>query len=198
MATSRLYRFANYCKTRLTPSRRAASSTGARQIGGLITVELTNREDGIWLSVEDTGIGMSEAVLTGSLLDFGTSFWGSTRMVEEFPGLAAKGMVSLGKFGIGFFSVSMLGDHVRVITRRPDRAESDALLLEFQDGISSRPVLSTPPSRVIPTDGGTRVEIRLRWDPRVADGITLGKPVDPAHEASWARLGGRTADELVI
>jgi hypothetical protein len=104
---------------------------------GLITVELTNREDGIWLSVEDTGIGMSEAVLTGSLLDFGASFWGSTRMVEEFPGLAAKGMASLGKFGIGFFSVFMLGDHVRVITRRPDRAESDALLLEFQDGIGS-------------------------------------------------------------
>jgi hypothetical protein len=32
---------------------------------GLITVEFSEREDGIWLSVEDTGIGMSEAVLTG-------------------------------------------------------------------------------------------------------------------------------------
>ena len=112
----------------------------AIRLGKLESVDnylITNREDGIWLSVEDTGIGMSEAVLTGSLLDFGASFWGSTRMVEEFPGLAAKGMASLGKFGIGFFSVFMLGDHVRVITRRPDRAESDALLLEFQDGIGS-------------------------------------------------------------
>ena len=45
---------------------------------GLITVEFSEREDGIWLSVEDTGIGMSEAVLTGSLLDFGASFWGTT------------------------------------------------------------------------------------------------------------------------
>ena len=53
---------------------------------GLITVEFSEREDGIWLSVEDTGIGMSEAVLT--------RFWGTTRMVEGFPGLAAKGMVS--------------------------------------------------------------------------------------------------------
>jgi hypothetical protein len=79
---------------------------------------------------------MSEAVLTGSLLDFGAPFWGTTRMVEEFPGLAAKGMASLGQFGIGFFSVFILGDHVRVITRRPDHAESDALLLEFRDGIA--------------------------------------------------------------
>jgi hypothetical protein len=151
---------------------------------GLITVEFTAREDGVWLSVEDTGIGMSEAVLTGSLLDFGTSFWGSTRMVDEFPGLAAKGMVSLGQFGIGFFSVFMLGDHVRVITRRPDRAESDALLLEFQDGISSRPVLSTPASGAIPPDGGTRVEIRLRRDPRVPRQTYLKFP----DQTAWVSL----------
>jgi hypothetical protein len=52
-------------------------------------------------------------------------------------------------------------------------------LLEFRDGISSRPILSTPIPDAIPPDGGTRVEIRLRWDPRVAMGITLDNPATP-------------------
>ena len=57
---------------------------------GLITVEFSEREDGIWLSVEDIGIGMSEAVLTGSLLDFGAPpGWSrdfpASRRKEWFP-----------------------------------------------------------------------------------------------------------------
>lgn len=143
---------------------------------GMITVELFERDGSVWLSVEDTGIGMSEAVLTGSLLDFGTSFWGSARMVEEFPGLAAKGMAALGRFGVGFFSVFMLGEHVRVITRRPDRAKAEASLLEFKRGLNSRPILSKPSNDEIPLDGGTRVEIRLRREPRVRKGIALREP----------------------
>jgi HSP90 family molecular chaperone len=107
---------------------------------GLITVEFSEREDGIWLSVEDIGIGMSEAVLTGSLLDFGAPPGWS----RDFPASRRKEWFPLDQFGIGFFSVFMLGDRVRVITRRRNRAETDALLLEFRDGISSRPFLSTP------------------------------------------------------
>src|SRR5215831_3680156 len=57
---------------------------------GLITVEFSEREDGIWLSVEDIGIGMSEAVLTGSLLDLGAPpGWSrdfpASRRKEWFP-----------------------------------------------------------------------------------------------------------------
>ena len=63
---------------------------------------------------------------------------------ENVPASRRKEWFPLDQFGIGFFSVFMLGDRVRVITRRPDRAETDALLLEFRDGISSRPFLSTP------------------------------------------------------
>jgi hypothetical protein len=140
---------------------------------GTIVVELTRRHDGIWLSVEDTGVGMSEAVLVGPLLDFGSSLLRSPQIADEFPGLAAKGMDAVGRFGIGFFSVFMLGDQVRVTTRRYDRAEIDALVLEFKNGIGSRPILSSAPLGTTPLDGGTRVEIKLRIDPGVSDGVHL-------------------------
>jgi histidine kinase/DNA gyrase B/HSP90-like ATPase len=84
---------------------------------GLIAVGLFSEGDRTWLVVEDNGIGMSEQVLTGPLLDFGTSFWRSPLAMEEFPGLMAAGMHAIGRFGIGFFSVFMLGPVVRVYTR---------------------------------------------------------------------------------
>ena len=76
---------------------------------GRITVDLLSESNKVWLVVEDNGIGMSEHVLTGPLLDFGTSFWRSSLATEEFPGLMAAGMRAIGRFGIGFFSVFMLG-----------------------------------------------------------------------------------------
>lgn len=140
---------------------------------GSIVVELAERPDGIWLSVEDSGIGMSETVLTGPLLDFGSSLWRSPEIAEEYPGLAARGMEAIGRFGIGFFSVFMLGDEVRVTTRRYDRGEDDALALEFRTGLGSRPILSSARPGTAPLDGGTRVEVRLRHDPRSEDEIVL-------------------------
>ncbi len=39
------------------------------------------------LEIIDDGLGMSQRVLTGPLLDFGSSFWKSDLLNEEFPGL---------------------------------------------------------------------------------------------------------------
>jgi hypothetical protein len=82
-------------------------------------------------------------------------------------------MDSIGEFGIGFFSAFMLGSHIRVITRRFDRSESEALLLEFQGGLRLRPILSEASAGIAPIDGGTRVEINLCHDPRIADGLNF-------------------------
>ena len=140
---------------------------------GTIVVELAERGDGIWLSVEDMGVGMSETVVVGPLVDFGSSIWRSPQLAEEYPGLAAKGMDALGRFGIGFFSVFMLGREVRVTTRRYDRAEDDVLVLEFRAGLGSRPILSSPAPGTAPLDGGTRVEVKLWDDPRSKRGVRL-------------------------
>lgn len=138
---------------------------------GLITVGLLPEGDKIWLVVEDNGIGMSEQVLTGPLLDFGTSFWRSPQALEEFPGLMAAGMHAIGRFGIGFFSVFMLGPVVRVYSRRCDKGQDTGRLLEFRGGTSARPILSPAPGTPVPIDGGTRIEVLLKNHPHEAGGL---------------------------
>lgn len=144
---------------------------GRRESWGAIVVSLSEKEDGHWLTVEDNGIGMSELVLTGPLIDFGTSFWRSTLASQEFPGLIAKGMNAIGRYGIGFFSVFMIGSLVRVISRRFDLGEDAARVLEFRDGTVSRPILAQSTRGQAPVDGGTRIEILLKADPRSKGGI---------------------------
>ncbi|BCP53892.1 hypothetical protein K32_25090 [Kaistia sp. 32K] len=138
---------------------------------GELQVILEKRDDGYWLIVEDNGVGMSVNVLTGPLIDFGNSFWRSALAIQELPGLSAAGMKARGKYGIGFFSVFMLGEHVRVITRRYDRDIRSARVLEFVRGLGSRPNLHEVGVDRVPLDGGTRVEVKLRANPMEPDGI---------------------------
>jgi Histidine kinase-, DNA gyrase B-, and HSP90-like ATPase len=138
---------------------------------GLINVGLLPEGDRVWLVVEDNGIGMSEQVLTGPLLDFGTSFWRSPLAMEEFPGLMSAGMHAIGRFGIGFFSVFTLGPVVRVYSRRCDKGQETGRLLEFRGGTSSRPILSPVRGEPVPIDGGTRVEVLLKNHPHETGGL---------------------------
>lgn len=138
---------------------------------GELRVHLQKRSDGYWLCVEDNGVGMSQTVLTGPLIDFGKSFWRSSLAIQEFPGLASTGMKARGKYGIGFFSIFMLGDQVRVITRRYDRDAISARVLEFRHGIGSRPNLRNADLEDVPLDGGTRVEVRLKTNPDEPGGL---------------------------
>ena len=138
---------------------------------GEILVRMEERDSKIWLVVEDTGVGMSPRILTGPLIDFGNSFWRSPLAAEEFPGMQATGMSATGRYGIGFFSVFMLGSLVRVTSRRYDMASDSARTLEFQNGLGSRPILFLPCRDTVPLDGGTVIEVRLDQDPRVPGGF---------------------------
>lgn len=138
---------------------------------GELSISLEKRDDAYWLLVEDNGVGMSTTVLTGPLIDFGNSFWRSSLAVQEFPGLASMGMKPRGKYGIGFFSVFMLGDHVRVVTRRYDQESNSARALEFRNGMESRPNLRDISPSEAPVDGGTRVEIKLKINPAELGGL---------------------------
>lgn len=164
---------------------------------GLITVELLSEGGRDWLIVEDNGIGMSEQVLTGPLLDFGTSFWRSPLAMEEFPGLMAAGMHSIGRFGIGFFSVFMLGPVVCVYSRRCDKGQETGRLLEFRGGTSARPILSPAPGKPVPIDGGTRVEVQLKDNPLQAGGFLYINSY-PNRTMQLAALVGSVAPNLDV
>ncbi|NVN44651.1 ATP-binding protein [Asaia siamensis] len=150
---------------------------------GELRIILEQRNDGFWLCFEDNGVGMSQSVLTGPLIDFGNSFWKSMLAIQEFPGLSAAGMKSRGKYGIGFFSIFMLGDQVRVISRRYDRDARSGHVLEFRHGLGSRPNLRDADIAEAPVDGGTRIEVRLKIDPRKPGGLLY-----PGKTDNWKQL----------
>lgn len=129
---------------------------------GVVEIRLIRRGDEFWLEVEDDGVGMAEHVLTGALLDFGRSFWGSERLHKEWPGLAGSGFLPSGRFGIGFFAVFMLGDQVTVTTRRFDQGVERARTLEFRHGLDLRPILRSADAHDCVLHGGTCVSVKLK------------------------------------
>lgn len=128
-------------------------------------------ENQSWLDIEDSGVGMSPAVLTGALLDFGRSFWRTAALRQEFPGLLAKGLRPTGRYGIGFFSIFMLGERVTVTTRRFDSAISDTNTLDFIGGLQTRPILRKPTATEVLARAGTRVSVRLKIAPDESGGL---------------------------
>lgn len=130
---------------------------------GRVTISLSKDRNGSLLVIADNGIGMTADGIASGLLDFGSSYWSSELSRRELPTLASRGFQSTGKFGIGFFSVFILGEEVRVLTRRPSAAATDAISLTFSSGVLKRPLLAFG---ALPNleDGGTRVEVRLKED----------------------------------
>ena len=161
-----------YGNNKLVPLREmiqnGADAVRARQLldgdSGLaygVTVTLGTEDGTEYVEVEDNGIGMSPDTMVNVLLDFGQSFWGTDHMHREFPGLEETLFRSTGKFGIGFFSVFMWGQHVKISSLRYDKGREDTMVLEFSAGVEARPVLR----RAAPNEqlkwGGTRVRVYL-------------------------------------
>ena len=109
---------------------------------GQITIRLNEDRGKRWIEVEDNGIGMSLDCIKYILLDFGSSYWKSSLAKYENPGLRRKGFKSIGKFGIGFYSVFMVAKSVVVVTRRYE-GNDDANIIEFPEGLTLSPILST-------------------------------------------------------
>lgn len=130
---------------------------------GRITVRFRACNDGTdsyWLDVEDDGLGMSEAVLTGPLIDFGSSYMSSALVKSERPGLLSKGKKRIGQFGIGFFSSFMIADEVLVTSRPFDAGRDELRTLHFRDGLGHRPLLLE--SQPVDLSAMTSTRVRLR------------------------------------
>lgn len=140
---------------------------------GRITVRIRNVSGDYWLFVEDDGVGMSKRVLTGPLLDFGTSFWTSSLVQSEFPGLRSSRFKSVGKFGIGFYSVFMVSDEVRVSSRPWKGGEADVWQVYFKNGLSLRPILKNSVPLDLPSKASTQISVRLKKGTFDGDKITI-------------------------
>lgn len=118
-------------------------------------------EEGYWLTVSDDGIGMSPAILTGPFLTFGQSGWSSSALRRERPGFVGRRFDHIGRFGIGFFSVFMISEEIKVTTRPFDAGHAETRTLHFYSGLSLRPILKTS-SPVTNTRSVTTVECFIK------------------------------------
>jgi len=131
---------------------------------GQIIVRKGSDKDGLFLEIEDDGVGMSERVLTGPFLDFGQSFWGTRLMHEELPGLESKPFEPTGKYGIGFYSIFMISERVSIFSRRFEDAWENTSCLEFSSGVKTRPILRKAMPNETMKKGGTKVRAYINSD----------------------------------
>ena len=133
-----------------------------KNFDGAVHIHLGRTPEGVTLKVQDNGLGMSRRVLTGPLLDFGKSFWMSALMREEFPGLCSSKFRSVGRFGIGFYSVFMVANQVSVASRRWDEGLDAVHQLKFQNGITLRPLLIASRPKNFGSEASTEVALKLK------------------------------------
>ncbi len=152
---------------------------------GNIIISFHEDNDKKILEIQDNGVGMSENVLLGPFLDFGQSFWNTELMYEELPELSSKGYTSAGQYGIGFFSVFMWSKEITVITRRFDAAREDTLVLEFKDGVNSRPLLRKAEKSEYIKLGGTK--IRIRTDKNIFEQLIHSERIEESIDSIIAK-----------
>ena len=96
----------------------ARRTLDSNYVDGYIKIRLKKDGKRHFIEVEDDGIGMSKDCIKYHLLDFGSSYWKSPLSKYENRGLRSRGFSSVGKFGIGFYSVFMVARSVEVLSRR--------------------------------------------------------------------------------
>jgi hypothetical protein len=140
---------------------------------GTIKVTIEQNNEDYYLVIKDNGIGMSQNLLTNELLDFGGSYWKSNKFTTDFKGMKSKGFEAIGKFGIGFFSIFMLGQKVSVTSWRYGDSIKSMRTLDFYDGLNANPILREPNNeeRNSIIDRGTSITIKLIDDPYKKGGI---------------------------
>lgn len=97
--------------------------------------------EGRWVDVFDDGIGMSGAIMSTALVDFGRSLKRGGSLREEYGFLEGKRLRPRGRHGIGLFSVLMISNYVTVLSRRPDWSHDTCRLLRFSWGDRKMPLL---------------------------------------------------------
>jgi molecular chaperone HtpG len=110
------------------------------------------------LTIEDNGIGMSEAELSDALGTIARS--GTKAFIDRIAGAKeAEGSQLIGQFGVGFYSAFMVADKVDVTSRRAGEATASLWSSDGQGSYTIQPAdVADAPTR------GTRVLLHLKED----------------------------------
>jgi hypothetical protein len=130
---------------------------------GKIEISLNTAVNPPVLKVRDNGVGMTRSVVKNHLISVASNFWSSVDFARDFSRANEAGFEPIGRFGIGFLSVFMLGTYIEVET---ERAGSPRVLLRLR-GIGRRGELveKTPTGR-------TGTEVRIHVTDGVAESLT--------------------------
>ena len=116
------------------------------------------------LRIRDNGVGMTRSVVKNHLIAVASDFWRSAEFARDFGRVQSAGFCPIGKFGIGFLSIFMLGDYVEVET---ERAGSNQVLLRLR-GLGRRGEI-----REKSATGRIGTEVRVRLHDSVAESLRL-------------------------
>ena len=128
---------------------------------GKIFISYTEKENKKCIEVRDNGIGMSIEGIKNFLFEFRSSYWDSDLLLEEHPSLAGQKLNQTGKYGIGFFSLFMLGNEIEIITRKSNASQKETYVVEFYDGLHTRPIIRQATSNEQLIEGGTQIRVTL-------------------------------------
>ncbi|MCQ2260607.1 MAG: ATP-binding protein [Bacteroidales bacterium] len=135
---------------------------------GAINVKIEQEGEDTYIEVTDNGLGMSPRTIKDYLLNFGSSYWASDLAKEEYPGLYSSGFESVGRFGIGFYSIFMVAAEVEVNTRPYRNGLDDNKTIRFPNGLSLRPIIKENPSTTTNISTSVRIKIdnnKAQWEP---------------------------------
>lgn len=120
-----------------------------------IYLEVEERDGAKWLIVRDTGVGMTREELVENLGTIAQS--GARAFLDQVKESEKRPSDIIGQFGVGFYSVFMVADEVRVVSLsyRPD-AEAAAWISSGDDQFRVEPAEKE--------ERGTEIQIRLKAD----------------------------------
>ena len=150
----------------------ALSDAGLLGEDGQPGITVTLDPDGHRITIEDNGIGMSDAELADALGTIARS--GTKAFMDKIAGVRESEDSSLiGQFGVGFYSAFIVADRVDVVSRR---AGSNTAASWSSDGLGTYTIksvdVSDAPAR------GTRVVLHLKEEAtKYTNGFTVERIV---------------------